>query len=131
MKIPVINEASISEWMRKSAEARSQFVHADASMEAGAPGKQFEIVDAELRRAKAKSFVKGIKPLRGLRRNQEAVNESTLAAVRELVVVNRKMACEIEALQNLALVLRQQIVELQSRPEWLLIREASEKRSQT
>ena len=94
-------------------------------------GKQFEIVDAELRRAKAKSFVKGIKPLRGLRRNQEAVNESTLAAVRELVVVNRKMACEIEALQNLALVLRQQIVELQSRPEWLLIREASEKRSQT
>ncbi len=52
-----------------------------------------------LQRAEAKNAVKAIKPLRSLRRDQAAVNEALVDAVRSLLALNRELLRELEQLQ--------------------------------
>ena len=58
----------------------------------------FKSARQALDRAHAKTSIKTIAPFRRLRRNQGAVNESLISAIRSLIRVNKKMEREIALL---------------------------------
>jgi hypothetical protein len=75
------------------------------------PGFDFKKAKQALNRARAKTAVNTIKPLRRLRRNQGAVNEALIDSFGSLVAVNRQMASEIAALSADMATLRQRLTE--------------------
>src|ERR1044072_9877128 len=93
----------ITKWMRL-AVAHPLSKRATASVPAGLgpygnhPGFDFKKARQALNRARAKTDVNTIKPLRRLRRNQGAVNEALIDSFSALVAVNKQMASEITAL---------------------------------
>lgn len=75
------------------------------------PGFDFKKVKQALNRARSKTDVNTIKPLRRLRRNQGAVNEGLIDSFSALIAVNKQMATEITALSGDLATLRQRLAE--------------------
>ena len=71
--------------------------------------------ESEVRRAQAKTFVRAIKPLRRLLRNQGAVNDSMIIAVSELIDVTEKMARRVELLDVYFGALKKQVRQIDSK----------------
>ena len=84
---------------------------ADVSSYGNHPGFDFKKARQALNRARAKTDVNTIKPLRRLRRNQGAVNEALIDSFSALVAVNKQMASEIAALSADMAGLRQRLTE--------------------
>jgi hypothetical protein len=80
------------------------------------PGFDFKKTRDALNRARNKTDVHTIKPLRRLRRNQGAVNEGLIDAFSALLAVNKQMAREIAALSSEAAELRQRLAEFEAAP---------------
>ena len=102
--MPPVDAEQIAKWMDEGAEKGP--LEAAARERAGAQGFDFEQVRQALQRARTKTFVPAVKPLRRLRRNQGAVNDSLIDAVDALLTVNKQMAVELAALRGEMAVLR-------------------------
>jgi hypothetical protein len=61
----------------------------------------FELIQSSLLRARSKTFVRAIKPLRRILRNQGAVNDSLIEAVHHLAAQNQKMLEQMNDLRRL------------------------------
>ena len=66
-------------------------------------------IQASLLRARQKTFVKAVKPLRRIVRNQGAVNDSLIEAVHHLAAQNQEMSEDIQTLRDLVGQLRAQL----------------------
>jgi hypothetical protein len=116
IRSPALTPEQITKWMRL-AVARPLSKRATASVPAGLgpygnhPGFDFKKARQALNRARAKTDVNTIKPLRRLRRNQGAVNEALIDSFSALVAVNKQMASEITALSADIAALRQRLAE--------------------
>jgi hypothetical protein len=80
----------------------------------GHPGFDFKKAKQALNRARAKTDVNTIKPLRRLRRNQGAVNEGLIDSFSALIAVNKQMATEITGLSADLAALRQRLAEMET-----------------
>ena len=78
------------------------------------PGFDFKKAKQALNRARSKTDVNTIKPLRRLRRNQGAVNEGLIDSFSALIAVNKQMATEITALSADLAALRQRLAEMET-----------------
>jgi len=78
------------------------------------PGFDFKKAKQALNRARSKTDVNTIKPLRRLRRNQGAVNEGLIDSFSALIAVNKQMATEITALSAELAALRQRLAEMET-----------------
>lgn len=113
---PALTPEQITKWMRL-AVARPASRNApgrtppDISSYGHHPGFDFKKARQALNRARAKTEVHTIKPLRRLRRNQGAVNEALIDSFSALVAVNKQMASEIAALSADLAALRQRLTE--------------------
>jgi hypothetical protein len=72
-------------------------------------GFHFAIVEAALNRARLKTYVRGAKPFRRLRRNQSAVNDSLIEAVHHLTTQTQEMKQELNELRRVVGNLRRQL----------------------
>jgi hypothetical protein len=116
IRSPALTTEQITKWMRlavtrpasKQATARTS---ADFGSYGNHPGFDFKKARQALNRARAKTDVNTIKPLRRLRRNQGAVNEALIDSFSALVAVNKQMASEIAALSADMAALRQRLRE--------------------
>ncbi|MGI8820796.1 MAG: hypothetical protein ACR2ID_08025 [Chthoniobacterales bacterium] len=121
MPIPKHNPEQITEWIASGANdaLRGHPPSADESDTAaskllgwGSEGaKRFKGAKQALQRAEAKNNVKGAAPFRRLRRNQSAVNESLIDAVRGLLALVRDMAAELDSLDAQLADTRMQLAE--------------------
>ena len=66
-------------------------------------------IQASLLRAREKTFVKTVKPLRRIVRNQGAVNDSLIEAVHHLAAQNQEMSEDLQTLRDLVGQLRAQL----------------------
>lgn len=116
IRSPELTSEQIAKWMRL-ASARPTTPQpigrapADVRSYPDHPGFDFKKARQALNRAKAKTDVNTIKPLRRLRRNQGAVNEALIDSFGALVAVNKQMASEIVALSADLAALRQRLTE--------------------
>lgn len=116
IRSPALTTEQITKWTRL-AVARPISKPATARATAGFgshgnhPGFDFKKARQALNRARAKTDVNTIKPLRRLRRNQGAVNEALIDSFSALVAVNKQMASEIAALSTDMAALRQRLSE--------------------
>ena len=74
------------------------------------------LIQEALDRARRKTFVWAIKPLRRLLRNQGAVNDSLIEAVYHLFAHNREVTAELSKLQRRLFALELQVQELGAEP---------------
>ena len=74
------------------------------------------LIQEALDRARRKTFVRAIKPLRRLLRNQGAVNDSLIEAVYHLFAQNKEITAELSKLQRRVLALELQVQELGAEP---------------
>jgi hypothetical protein len=114
IRSPALTTEQITKWMRlAAARSTSQPATARAAADFGShgnhPGFDFKNARQALNRARAKTEVNTIKPLRRLRRNQGAVNEALIDSFSALVAVNKQMASEIAALSADMAALRQRM----------------------
>jgi hypothetical protein len=116
IRSPALTTEQITKWMRL-AVTRPASKPATTSAPVGFgsygnhPGFDFKKARQALNRARAKTDVNTIKPLRRLRRNQGAVNEALIDSFSALVAVNKQMASEIAALSADMAALRQRLAE--------------------
>jgi hypothetical protein len=116
IRSPTLTAEQITKWIRL-AVARPASQPATAKTPAAFvlygkhPGFDFKKTRQALNRARAKTDVNTIKPLRRLRRNQGAVNEALIDSFSALVAVNKQMASEIAALSADMAALRQRMGE--------------------
>jgi len=116
IRCPALTTEQLAKWMRlavtrpasKPAAARTS---ANSGSHGHHPGFDFKKARQALNRARAKTDVNTIKPLRRLRRNQGAVNEALIDSFSALVAVNKQMATEIAALSADMATLRQRLSE--------------------
>ncbi len=66
-------------------------------------------IQSALQRARTKTFVRMIKPFRGMFRNQGAVNDSLIEAVQHLSAQNQELIDQMEELRELVASLRSQL----------------------
>jgi hypothetical protein len=116
IRSPALTTEQITKWIRLAvARPASNPVAAKAGVGFGSygnhPGFDFKKARQALNRARAKTDVNTIKPLRRLRRNQGAVNEALIDSFSALVAVNKQMASEIAALSADIAALRQRLNE--------------------
>jgi hypothetical protein len=116
IRSPALTTDQITKWMRLAvARPASKRATANAAVGFGSygnhPGFDFKKARQALNRARAKTDVNTIKPLRRLRRNQGAVNEALIDSFSALVAVNKQMASEIAALSADMATLRQRLSE--------------------
>lgn len=116
IRSPALTTEQITKWMRVAvARPASKPANAPAAVGFGSygnhPGFDFKKARQALNRARAKTDVNTIKPLRRLRRNQGAVNEALIDSFSALVAVNKQMASEIAALSTDMATLRQRLSE--------------------
>ena len=119
---PELTADQIAEWMRTAAaaarpgatraEGRQSF---ERTTRHHHPGFDFKKTRDALNRARTKTDVHTIKPLRRLRRNQGAVNEGLIDSFSALIAVNKQMAAEISALSSEMATLRQLLAENEAR----------------
>jgi len=115
---PELTSEQIEQWMRLAAASPrpgGQVAATRAPMELRPyrdhPGFDFKKAKQALNRARSKTDVNTIKPLRRLRRNQGAVNEGLIDSFSALIAVNKQMAAEITALSTDLATLRQRLAE--------------------
>lgn len=113
---PALTTEQITKWMRlavarPASKPATGKVSADVRPYGNHPGFDFKKARQALNRARAKTDVHTIKPLRRLRRNQGAVNEALIDSFSALVAVNKQMASEIAALSADLAALRQRLTE--------------------
>jgi hypothetical protein len=116
IRSPALTTEQITKWMRLAvARPASKPATGKAGVGFGSygnhPGFDFKKARQALNRARAKTDVNTIKPLRRLRRNQGAVNEALIDSFSALVAVNKQMASEIAALSADMAALRQRLSE--------------------
>jgi hypothetical protein len=116
IRSPALTTEQITKWIRlAAARPASQPMTvrpaADFGSHGNHPGFDFKKARQALNRARAKTDVNTIKPLRRLRRNQGAVNEALIDSFSALVAVNKQMASEIAALSADMATLRQRLSE--------------------
>jgi hypothetical protein len=116
IRSPALTTEEITKWVRLAvARPASKPASARIPAEFGSfgnhPGFDFKKARQALNRARAKTDVNTIKPLRRLRRNQGAVNEALIDSFSALVAVNKQMASEIAALSADMATLRQRLSE--------------------
>ena len=110
---PELTADQIAEWMRHAAvrpvaaQTGSALPSLPRTTRQHPPGFDFKNAREKLGRARAKTDVRLVKPLRRLRRNQGAVNEGLIDSVSALIAVNEQMAAEISALSSEMTMLRQ------------------------
>ena len=103
IRTPTLDAGRIESWIRDGAESLSPANGAETSRSGTAEGQwhagfDFKKARQALQRARAKTALRTIKPLRRLRTNQAAVNESVIDALSALLAVNKSMAAEVAAL---------------------------------
>jgi hypothetical protein len=115
IRSPALTTEQITKWMRLAVARPASKPAGKASAGFGSygnhPGFDFKKARQALNRARAKTDVNTIKPLRRLRRNQGAVNEALIDSFSALVAVNKQMASEIAALSADMAALRQRLSE--------------------
>jgi len=116
IRSPALTTEEITKWIRlAAAHPANNPATARAAADVGShghhPGFDFKKARQALNRARAKTDVNTIKPLRRLRRNQGAVNEALIDSFSALVAVNKQMASEIAALSADMATLRQRLSE--------------------
>jgi hypothetical protein len=116
IRSPELTGEQIAKWMRCAAarpavSRATSRTHTDSGSSRHHPGFDFKKAKQALNRARAKTDVNTIKPLRRLRRNQGAVNEALIDAFGALVAVNKQMASEITALSEEMATLRQRLAQ--------------------
>ena len=116
IRSPELTSEQIAKWMRFAAarpvsRQSAARAHLDLNSAPHHPGFDFKKAKQALNRARAKTDVNTIKPLRRLRRNQGAVNEALIDSFGALVAVNKQMASEITALSEEMATLRQQLAQ--------------------
>jgi hypothetical protein len=118
IRSPELTSDQIAKWMRlavASPRPANQVTSSRAPMESRPyrdhPGFDFKKAKQALNRARSKTDVNTIKPLRRLRRNQGAVNEGLIDSFSALIAVNKQMATEITALSADLATLRQRLAE--------------------
>jgi hypothetical protein len=101
IRTPTLDGTQIENWMRQSASQiglTSGFESLSSRPAEGVTYFDFKKARQALQRARKKSSPRTIKPLRRLRTNQAAVNESLADALSALLAVNKAMASELTAL---------------------------------
>lgn len=109
---PATSPEKISKWIRDAASEPWRPGHLVASG-SGATSENCDFratrIEASLERARLKTYVKMIKPFRGMFRNQGAVNDSLIEAVSCIAAQNEELMEEISELRGLVASLRSQI----------------------
>jgi len=116
IRSPALTTEQITKWIRlavacpmsRPATGRAP---ADVRSYGNHPGFDFKKARQALNRARSKTDVNTIKPLRRLRRNQGAVNEGLIDSFSSLIAVNKQMATEITALSADLAMLRQRLAD--------------------
>jgi hypothetical protein len=103
----------ISGWIQKAASAESRQLAA-GSVSAPASDRRSLQIDAALARAQKKTFIRTIKPLRRLIRDQGAVNDSLIEAVYHLNAQNKELLEQVENLGAVVSRLRRQLRRLRT-----------------
>ena len=104
IQTPALNGEQIENWIRDGVQSvrlpkKDNNVRVSAAVvHRHHPGFDFKKARLALQRARAKTAVHTIKPLRRLRTNQAAVNESLIDALASTLAVNRAMAEELAEL---------------------------------
>jgi hypothetical protein len=98
----------ISGWIQKAATAEPGEL-ATGSFSAPASDGHSIRIQAAIARARKKTYVRVIKPLRGLFRNQGAVNDSLIEAVHHLNAQNQDLLEQVQDLRALVHRLRSQL----------------------
>jgi hypothetical protein len=116
LRSPALTTEQITKWMRlavvsPASKPAAGKAPAGFGSYGNHPGFDFKKARQALNRARAKTDVNTIKPLRRLRRNQGAVNEALIDSFSALVAVNKQMASEIAALSADMATLRQRLSE--------------------
>jgi hypothetical protein len=116
IRCPELTTEQIAGWMQRTlARPVSSKIISQRAAEWTAshqhPGFDFKKAKQALNRARSKTDVNTIKPLRRLRRNQGAVNEGLIDSFSALIAVNKQMATEITALSADLATLRQRLAE--------------------
>ena len=108
----------IAKWMRLAARPASRLttakVPSDVRSSRNHPGFDFKKAKQALNRARSKTDVNTIKPLRRSRRNHGAVNEGLIDAFSALIAVNKQIAAEIAGLFADMALLRQRLAETEA-----------------
>ncbi len=113
--LPMTNEpraqslAEISQTIRAS--ALSETGRPLASLPSTSAVSDFHVarIQSALQRARRKTFVRMIKPFRGMFRNQGAVNDSLIEAVQHLSAQNQELIDQVNELRELVASLRSQL----------------------
>ena len=113
IRTPKLDAEQIAGWIRGGAESVAATTP-DESMRHRAEAQwhgsfDFKKARQALQRARAKTALRTIKPLRRLRTDQAAVNESLIDALTVIVTLNKTMAAEIAALASEVAGLRSQL----------------------
>lgn len=98
----------ISGWIQKAANAEPGELASGSSSARATDGRSLQI-EASLARARKKTYIRAIKPLRRLLRDQGAVNDSLIEAVYHLNVQNKELLEQVENLGELVSRLRSQL----------------------
>lgn len=103
IEVPAVDREQIENWMRESSEriappGGDELMRTRSAAGAGSSGFDFKKVRGALQRARTKTSVRTVKPLRRLRTDQLAVNESLTDALGALLNVNKAMAAELAML---------------------------------
>jgi len=119
IRSPALTTEQITKWMRLAVARpiRQPTPAAGFGSYGNHPGFDFKKARQALNRARSKTDVNTIKPLRRLRRNQGAVNEALIDSFSALVAVNKQMASEIAALSADMAALRQRLAESEARQD--------------
>ena len=111
--LPPASPNEIAKWVRDAAAEDAWRPGHKLGIGAAAPsenrGFHFAIVEAALNRARLKTYVRGAKPFRRLRRNQSAVNDSLIEAVHHLTTQTQEMKQELNELRRVVGNLRRQL----------------------
>ena len=101
IRTPTPDVEQIGRWLEEGAKSHVPLPGASARGIAdtrSSPAIDFKKVSQALKRARAKADINTVKPLRRLRTNQGAINESLMDAISALLTKNKLMALELEAL---------------------------------
>lgn len=103
----------ISNWVRSAANTKAGRPGHPAGSASEATFAAYELhvagAQSSLKRARLKTFVKMVKPFRGMFRNQGAVNDSLIEAIHHLAAQNQVLAERISDLRDLIDGLRRQV----------------------
>lgn len=114
IRMPSLAAEQIQQWMQEGADKLrpdplQDAIRTVATASSHHPGFDFKKARQALQRARAKTSLRMLKPLRRIRTDQAAVNESLTDAVSALLTVNKAMASELSALSAEIAELRLQL----------------------